>query len=281
MFDSILISRSRSKYTVWRSILVGISKISFLPLCFKLGNIGILVCYSVPVLIISLLMNLIFIKKVIPNYKFVITFKLKNNEMLVYSFKHWIYQISAYLNDKILPTIVLLRISEEYAAYFSIGYMIVLISYFLPKAISSSFLVEVVRNPSSIKQNFFMATLFNWIILGFVLVLFSVFGKLFLGFFGTNYKIVYLFTVIGLLSSFPYAFNEMYFNYCKIKNKLKIVIFLNTLYTIFVLIGSAILSPIYGLEAISLLMLVGNIMVSVSIFFLVRKEISLLLLKNS
>jgi O-antigen/teichoic acid export membrane protein len=138
---------------------------------------------------------------------------------------------------------------------------------------SQSLLVESVKHPSKVKRNYFLTIAFTVILLTSAIILFLFIGKPILLLFGEGYSTAYWFVLVGLISSLPYTANILFFNYCKIMNKLNIIILLNAIYITIILVGSLLTMPNLGIVAIAIFMLGGNIILNVIIFFLNYKKI--------
>jgi len=273
LFDSVSMGLRKTKYSLFRVLLAGILRFLMFFIGYKLGPMRIIFSFSLAAFLSSLISFFLLFPKMLPEYKFRIFLGMEGKIILEYSLKHYFFQFSSNFADQILPTIVLLKLSESNAAYFSIGHMFVLITLFFPKSISQSFLIESVKFPSNIKSNLLISFIFIGFILTCIIVFFALFGNYILGWFGTDYKVIYLYVILGMIAALPYTLNEMYYNYCKIRRKMLKIIILNGIYVIILLSLTVVFVSTYGLKIIGILMILENIFLNIVTFFLVRKDV--------
>jgi len=269
IFDSIVIGSARSKVTIWKVLLIGTLKLLLLPLFSFMIEIGLFLSIDLALWLPALILWFFILPKIVKEYKIKSKPLIKEFAIIFkYSLKHFIYNILVNSPTAILPLIVLIQRSKTEAAYFSIGWLFINVAYSVSLSLGTSFMVESVKSPKSTKRNFILIVISILGIISFGVLIFLIFGNFILSLFGAGYSQAYTYVLLGLLSAFPYSFNSIYFNYCKVRNKMNLIIIITAIHIIILFAGTILTIKSNGLIVISVFLFIANLISSLVILII-------------
>ncbi|MFX1282092.1 MAG: lipopolysaccharide biosynthesis protein [Promethearchaeota archaeon] len=250
--EAILTAKRKAFILPIKQVLLNVLNIIFLIILSGLGVIGFFLAQSFAILGIIICAFLITpflieeytysIKVDYPLLKQIMKFSLVNCYLILIA------------NYRILiPTLLVIFLSPESAAYYSIVMIAVNLLTRIPGSFSVSFMVESTYKPAEIRKQMFktIGIIFSLLIPAIIAFLF--FGTVFLSFFGLEYATEgYLLLSICVITTLPFAFTALYISSCYARNNVQIPALLDTFTSCGTIIGFLILIPSVGLISFGL-----------------------------
>lgn len=270
---SVFIGFKAVKYSFLQSF-INMVKIVLLPLLIILGAFGIFVSFGF-FYVVAFFVGNIFISRFFHAYKYIPSIKphlLK--DMIRYSFDNYISNIFYSIPNFLLPLIVLNVLGAVTNAYFYIAWTFSTIMLTIPFAVSRSLLAEGSSSPVEVKTNIYRTFKFTFTILGLANILIIIFGKFILNLFGAEYAVNgYYILIILSLTSFPFAFVQLFTSLKRIEKDMKPVIVVNIGVAVITIILGYLLMEYLGLIGIGYSWLTANILIAIYVLFRYKKEI--------
>ncbi|MDD3621771.1 MAG: oligosaccharide flippase family protein [Methanofollis sp.] len=274
IYASTFISARLSRFVLWQEVIFGILKIVFLPILIIWGGFGIFGAWGIGAAI-SILCSFFLLNKVISDYKPRIRLDIPTiRRSIRFSFWNNAATILGSTPKMLLPTIIVILVSPETAAYFYMAWTITGVLNTTSLQISNSLFAEGIHENEKIRKNIIHAIyLTNAIIIPAVLIL-LIFSEFILGLFGENYSSnsIPLLRLLAL-ACIPHAMNLMYFSIQRIKGEMKIVTFCYALLATSMIGPSIPLLIGMGIEGVGIAWLASNLLVLGTILFLNRHTI--------
>src|SRR3989339_855043 len=170
-----------------------------------------------------------------------------------FSFYNYLSNILGILPNVLLPLIIIHYLGASYAAYFYVVWMIANLLFIVPTAMTQNLLSS--GKEEKIKKAYMSSIIL--LLLG-VLGLFVI-GKFLLNLFNPEYVLALPLLYILALSSIPYGVKRIYQTKLNIQGHVKKVIVMDVI-TLFVTLVGSVLFIEYGLLAVGLSWLMGNIL---------------------
>lgn len=271
----------RSSFNMIKENIFGFTKIFPLILFTGFGSIGVLLSWSIG-LIISVIAGFFLLSKLWKYYPMFI-FDPIIKSMTSFSVGNYIAGIMYILPKFVFPIMIVNIISAESAGYFFIAMTIAGLLYGIPYSIASSFLVE-----SSDKDKFWnnvdKAIKFNIGLLIPGLLLFIIFGKFILNLFNPDYADNSFVTLIILsVTSIPISLIIIFNTVRTAQKKIMTVIKINVMLSVMTIIFSIPLMRIWNIEGVAISYLITNTITALVIVFKMKNptEFILKLIKNN
>ena len=242
ILGSMLVAEERNGIVLIKDTLFSLVKVSLI--FFISGVFGLLISWYIGVLLASIL-SLFFVHmdKNIFDIRKVFRF----------SFYNYVSNVLGILPTVLLPLIIIHYLGASYAAYFYVVWMIANLLFIVPTAMTQNLLSS--GKEEKIKKAYMSSIIL--LLLG-VLGLFVI-GKFLLNLFNPEYVLALPLLYILALSSIPYGVKRIYQTKLNIQGHVKKVMVMDVI-TLFVTLVGSVLFIEYGLLAVGLSWLMGNIL---------------------
>lgn len=261
----------RSSFYMIKENIFALTKISFLIIFTGFGFIGILLSWSIG-LVIAVAAGFVLLFK-LWRYHPVLTIDPIVKNMANYSSIIYIAAVFYTLPKMIFPIIILNLISSEAAGYFYIAMAIASMLYSIPISIGSSFLAE-----SSNKQKFWSNVVkvikFNTILLTSGILILLIFGKFILNMFRPSYADNSLNSLIILaLASIPMSLILIYTQIKNAQNDIRVTMIVHGIVAAITFILATYFIKIWNIEGIAVAYLIANTIVATWIIFRIKDTV--------
>jgi len=267
----------RMSFQMFKENIFGITKIVPLIFLSGLGTIGILLSWSIG-LILAITVGFILLYKLYNCFP-VLTIDPIIKTMSKYATGNYIAGILNNLPKLLFPIIILSLISSEYAGYFFIAMTMSGLLYGISQSISNSLLAESFKG--DMWSNVSKAVKFNLVLLIPGLLLFLLFGRFVLGLFNPSYAEHATPTLFILATaSIPVSIINIYNTVRNAQSRVGSIIKLASIITTVTLILTIPLMQMFSIEGVALAYLIGNIIGALLVVLRIKspKEFTLNLL---
>ena len=158
-----------------------------------------------------------------------------------------------------LPSIIIHYLGASYAAYFYVVWMIANLLFIVPTAMTQNVLSS--GKEGKIKKAYAFSLVL--LVLGILIVL--VFGGFLLNFFNPEYTLALPLLYILAFSSLPYGVRRIYQAKLNLQGRVKKAMIMDAITLLITIVGSIIFIE-YGLLAVGLSWLVGNVFALVGVW---------------
>jgi len=254
---SVFIAFQKSHFVFIRDIVYNILKISLPFLLFSLGAIGIFSSAMIAAAISVLVIMFFFPNFPKPSLQFSYL-----QQMFRFSASNYVAYLFNLLPQLLLPLIITSILTVEETAYFYIAWMISTLFFFVPVALSYSFLAES-STTGVIHTNVKKVLLFSFLILFATVPVALFISKPLLTFFGQQYADHSLMLLrLLLISSFPFTFNTIYIAVNNALHQMQQVVVMHCLIAVSTILFSTLFLH-SGLTVIGVVWLITNCILSI------------------
>ena len=164
LLDNTFIALRQTKYIFIKDTILCLIKILLPVFLIAFGAFGIFSSYTIAYIIIVFFSIFFFIPKIQPNYKPIITIKKSIvNDIIHFSFSNHIAEMLAFAPGLILPLVITNLLNPEMTAYFYITWMIAIMLFLIPKAISTSLFAEGAYDEHTFQKKIIKSLKFSFI----------------------------------------------------------------------------------------------------------------------
>ena len=269
--DNVFIAYRSSKFVLLKSIIFSIAKLIFPLLLLALGAYGIFVSVGIAVVIAFIFSLMVLILRFNYFFKPIIDMSVVKR-MVKFSLGNYTAELIGGLPSLALPILITNLIGAKFSAYYYMAIMIAGLLYVIPAASSQSLFAEGSSNEKELRLHVKKAAIIITSILIPAIIIIFFFGKHILLAFGKDYsfegfRLLQLFAISGVFIAIK--------NVCgvilKVRNKIKEIIFIDTITASSILGLSYFLMPIYFLKGVEIAWIVGHAL-SAGIFLIVTKR---------
>jgi O-antigen/teichoic acid export membrane protein len=271
--DSVFVAASRADLVLIKNTIFCVLKI---PLPFILvvtfRDFGIATSWGLATAASLLISLFFFVPRVYKHYRFRLLLNLSTvRNMLPYTIGSYVVSLLDSISTQVLPVIVINKAGSEQNAYFYITFMIANLLFAIPAAASRSLFAEAshFENELPVKINETLRFTFFLLIPGAIVIM--VLAGFLLNLFGGNYAdngalLLRLFT----LSSAFTGINTIYTSILRVKNRIKEMELLFLYKSVFLLVGSYLILPLFGITGIGYVWMLMHCFLSIYVFFAMR-----------
>jgi O-antigen/teichoic acid export membrane protein len=269
--DNVFIAYRSSKFVLIKNTIFSIAKLIFPIFLLAIGAYGIFVSLGIAVAIAFLFSLVILILRFNYLLKPIIDISVVK-KMVKFSLGNYASELIGGLPNLALPILIINLIGAKFSAYYYMAIMIAGLLYVIPMATSQSLFAEGSYNEKELRLHVKKATTIIALILIPAIIIIVFLGKYILLAFGKNYssegfRLLQFFAISGVFIATK--------NICgvilKVKNKIKEIIFIDTITASSILGLSYFLMPIYFLKGVEIAWIVGHAL-SAGIFLIVAKK---------
>jgi len=264
LFDAAFIAEGKSNRVVVKNLVFSIVKLILPALLVSFGAFAIFSSWMVGV-IVGVIVSLRWVSSYIK-----INFEKKiAKKVWKFSGVNYLTNFLIIAPQTILTLMVANMLSPSHAAYFYVSWMMVLILYMVPNAVSKSLLAESSRSTSNWK-NIMKSIKFSYMLIIPGVIGFLLLSKYILLIFGTDYSA----NAYGLLSmiaiaAIPLTLNMIYVSIMNARNNMRSVFTINFITTVLT-IGITYFTLEHGLIMIGYAWLASQMLVAIPVFFKLR-----------
>lgn len=266
--SSTFVAFRAAHLSLYQALIVAL-KIGLLALLVYMGTGGIFTAYTLAVLIAFVAANF-FIRRLHPQYRLEPTFDiaiLKN--IFHFTSGNYIGDVFKSLTAVIMPLIVINVLGAEQNAYFYISWMIAALFFTVAYAVNISLVAETSHQTGEMRRQVFKALRFVFIILVPAIVIVYFLGGFLLSFFGVQYATEGLWLLrILIISSIPVAVNETYVALFRIRKRVRPIMLIYGLISLFTIVGGYMLLGVLGLNGIGIAWLCAHVITAIVIIVL-------------
>jgi len=248
LMNSMLIAQGRTGVVFVKDTLFSIVKVILI--FFISGVFGLLVSWYLGIAL-AVVISLFFIH---------MERKLFDvRKVFHFSFYNYLSNILGILPNVLLPLIIIHYLGASYAAYFYVVWMIANLLFIVPTAMTQNVLSS--GKEGKIKKAYAFSLVL--LVLGILIVL--VFGGFLLNFFNPEYTLALPLLYILAFSSLPYGVRRIYQAKLNLQGRVKKAMIMDAITLLITIVGSIIFIE-YGLLAVGLSWLVGNVFALVGVW---------------
>lgn len=259
--DALMLSKKRGDYVFWRNMACNLPPIALILITtqFTEGVRALFLAYTLPNLVIGLIVGLRVIPRQYPGYRFLGRLDPQLLRRIVpYGLANHGSNLLWGLPAQVLPIITVSILAPELAGYFLINWTVINFLLIVPRSVTLSMFVEGVHDEAKLwgiaRRSL---VLILGIILPMVIFLWFVGGYIFY-LFGRDYVQVEVLRIL-LVSTIPFAVNSIYFIILRVQRKMTLLnLFSGTVATI-VLVLSTLLGNSLGMNGLALGWLLGHL----------------------
>ena len=228
LLSNIYVAGRSAKFSFFLSTFWASMKIPFLIALSSLGLLGIFNSWGF-VTILSSVIGIIAIKKLYNEYKLKIKFEKELLiKMINYSLSNYIAGLLFSSPILVLPIILANYLNPSMATFFYISWMIAGLFYTVIGVTNLSLFAECSHDIKALKNNIFSALKLILLIIVPGTIVVALFSDKILLIFGKSYsENASTLLILLVLSSFPYAINQMFITLNKVKMKKLPIIYFN------------------------------------------------------
>ncbi len=256
LLNGLFVAKRKSNYLLIKNNMEGILKLFPLPFIVFLGAIGIFLSNTIALILTLLLSSFLFIK-IYPNFKVLIDLKALK-KIFAFTFANQIATISYRLPGLLFPIIILNLLSAQEVTYFYISWMIFSMFCEFIMLINAALLMEGSNEEKDIKKHKTKTINLSFLVVFGGIVLFFVFGEFILSLFGKEYVQSASLLYVLIISTIPFAINQIYLTTKNIKNEVKEFTLMNVFIYSSILILAFVLIPYFGTIGIAYGWLIGQ-----------------------
>jgi len=267
----VFVAKRQSSRAFTYTASANLLRLPALSIVLGMGSIGILLSNAIAYGLALLYTLLYLVPRVIENYRYQLEIDWRSLKALIpYSFGNFIANVLFQSYTLILPLLVLHKLGPEANGYAYIALMAssLLISPGLSLAFSAY--SEGANDSKMATSSFQKAAMISLSITILGAGLLMVFAPWLLTLFGRSYALhaTAILRWIALASPLM-VLNQIYFNHLRLENRVVLLVALNLLLASITLGGSTLLLPLFGITAIGMMLLSGNLVIGlVSIRYL-------------
>ena len=248
LMSSMLISEKRTGVVFVKDTLFSLVKVILI--FFISGVFGLLVSWYIGIAL-----------AIIISYFFVYMERkcFDVRKVFHFSFYNYVSNILGILPNVLLPLIIIHYLGASYAAYFYITWMIANLLFIVPVSMTQNLLSS--GNEKKVRKAYFFSV--GLLILGVIVVF--VCGEWLLQLFNPEYILALDLLYILALSSIPYCVRRIYQTQLNLRGQVKRAMIMDAITLVITVVGSMVFIE-YGLVAVGLSWLVGNIFCFVGVW---------------
>jgi len=265
LLNGLFIAKRKSNFLLIKNTVQGGLKLFPLPFVIFLGTMGIFLSHTLSLIVAILLSSFLFIK-IYPNFKVLIDLRTVK-KIFAFTFANQIATISFRLPGLLFPIIILNLLSARDAAYFYIPWIIFSMFCEFIILINSAFLMEGSNEEKDMWAHKIKTIKLSFLVVFGGIVLFFVLGETILSLFGKEYVQSLSLLYVLIISSIPFAINQVYLTTKNIKKEVKEFTLMNVFIYSSILIISLILIPYFGTIGVAYGWLIGQMLGIVWIIF--------------
>src|SRR3989338_4914531 len=248
LMNSMLIAQGRTGVVFVKDTLFSLVKVVLI--FFIVGVFGLLISWYLGILL-AIILSLFFVhmeRRIFDVRKF-----------FHFSFYNYVSNILGILPNVLLPLIIIHYLGASYAAYFYVVWMIANLLFIVPTAMTQNVL------SSGKEKNITKAYVFSLVLLVLGILIVLVFGGFLLNFFNPEYTLALPLLYILAFSSLPYGVRRIYQAKLNLQGRVKKAMIMDAITLLITIVGSIIFIE-YGLLAVGLSWLVGNVFALVGVW---------------
>ena len=268
LMDNWYLAWRRADFIFYRGATFNVLKLGFaIVVAAIMSSIGILVSWSISLLIAFIIGIFFFIPRMQKDYRpsFVIKRDVVSN-LFKFSFVNYLFNLLWSGTAMLLPIIVVNLLGGEASGYFSIAWSLGTVLMMIPSAISTSLFAEGSNDHSTMSANIKRSLWMSFILLvPSILILYFIAGWLL-----SIFKPAYAANSITLLrillvSTLPVTINIIYINIKRVEKKLSTILLASAALAVINIGLSYILLPRIGINGVGYAWLVSHGIISICI----------------
>jgi len=252
--QGVFVAKRQTKYAFFKSIIFTGLRIPLLYVIAHLGlsSLGIVLNWTLSVLIAVAICLIIFLPKIQSSYKVLPNIDKKELKgTWKYNWASYTSNLMAFAPVYILPMLVVNLKGPEENAYFYITWMVATILFGISASASQSLFAESIADSKALISNVRKTAKYIALLTTIGLVILFLGGQKILAIFGESYVINSLSLLkILAVSSIPVGVVYIYTSILRVTNRMKELIIVWTALAIGILVSSFKLLPIYGIQGI-------------------------------
>jgi len=242
LMNSMLIAEQRTRVVFVKDTLFSVVKV--IMILFISGVFGLLVSWYLGIALAVIISSFfIYVERKLFDIRKVFHFSCYN----------YLSNILGILPNVLLPLVIIHYLGASYAAYFYVVWMIANLLFIVPTAMTQNVL------SSGKEENMKKAYMFSACLLILGILLVGLIGEFLLNLFNPEYVIALPLLYILALSSLPYGIRRIYQTKLNLHGRVKRVILMDAITLVVTVMGSIAFIE-YGLIAVGLSWLVGNVL---------------------
>jgi len=271
--NSVFIAKRASRFVLVKETTFGLSKLFFLIPLTLIGSFGIFSAWGIGT-VIALVVGLIFVKGLIPNYKpYFCVEKNMLKDVFTFSFFNYIAWVFNYLPAFLLPIIITYMADPTSTAYFYICWMIANVLFIVPLQTSQSLFAEGSNNINKLRESIKKSLIIVCLLLTPGILGLIITGKYILMIFGSEYSTngSDLLNILAI-SAFFYAINIIFISINKVRQENRVVVIISGIIGCIALFGSYLLLPTSGLIGVGQSWLIANLIPALAILIMHSRD---------
>ena len=270
MMDFVFFARRRADFALLKNTIYSLLKIP-LPILLVLHfhTFGIVASWGVAIGIALAISLLLFLPRVQSRYKPVPRLNLDIiKDIRRYSAGNYFANLLGAAPALILPIMILNVLGAEQNAYFYVAWIVTLLLFAIPMAVSQSLFVEGSHFEDSLGMNVRRSFRFIFLLLIPAIILVLLLGKWLLLLFGAAYSLnASMLLWILALSSLFLGVNSVYMTILRVRGRIRELVIIAGFITLAVLVGSYLITPTTGIIGLGYAWIAAQGLVSVYVAF--------------
>lgn len=271
----IFIAARSTEFYFYQNLVFNSLKVLFPLLFIYFGLFGIISSWTLSAFIALILGSVLFIRKILPNYKFKFMIDRTNlKEIITFSLGNYFSSVFSSLPMMIMPLLIINILEVDSAAFFYVAWSIALIFSTILSAMTMSLFAEGSNNSADIfRINIIKSVKFIFLLLIPGTIFLILFGDKLLLLYGQQYSIsaTKLLWLLGI-GNIPYAVNQLYITIKRVEIDIKPIVYINIFTALFVIIGSYVLMKITGLLGIGIAWIFGQSVISIIVLIILWRK---------
>jgi len=275
IMDVTFIARRRADFALLKNTIYSLLKLP-LPIILVLyfHAFGIAASWGMAIGVALVISLLLFLPRVQNRYRPVprLTLEVIKN-IRRYSTANYFARLLNAAPALILPIMVVNLLGAEQNAYFYVAWMIAVLLFSIPMAVSQSLFAEGSHFEAALGVNVRRSFRFIFLLLIPAIVLLFLLGKWLLLAFGASFSANALTLLwILILSSIPLAVNSVYMSILRVRDRIRELVVLSGFIALTVLVGSYFMTAATGIVGVGYAWIAAQGLVSVYVAFAMRSR---------